>query len=341
MNEKMKKKYGLNEVIYEKRNIIIKFFAFIFALCCIGFFLFFSVTFIRDVFFDTDLMKSLYTDWKMNTQEGYEKVYKNATVILKKRPFNSKARAFLGYSSFMLSQSCLDSITSQKFIDESIFSLRRAGWTAPASLLPQIQYMLGRAYFYKNKNSSYNCYSDLVVKYLTSALELGYKSNDINLFLGLSYADLEMHDESIKSFAEALKDGESDILLFNIAEQYCLNGQENPAKQYVVRVINTSQNEDLINESHILLGRILINEDTLDEAEKEFKTVIGSSLTLDKNPSVTTVRSDLLADAYFELGRIYEKRGDRVKARSEWRTCLRIKPNHSGALAKLSMNSGV
>ena len=58
------------------------------------------------------------------------------------------------------------------------------------------------------------------------------------------------------------------------------------------------------------------------EAKNEFEEI----LKLNKNS----------ADAYYGLGLIYEKQGDMVKARSEWRKALKIQVNHSGALAKMS-----
>ena len=44
------------------------------------------------------------------------------------------------------------------------------------------------------------------------------------------------------------------------------------------------------------------------------------------------------ADAYYSLGVIYEKQGEMVKARAEWRKALKAQVNHPGALAKMSAN---
>jgi len=42
------------------------------------------------------------------------------------------------------------------------------------------------------------------------------------------------------------------------------------------------------------------------------------------------------ADAHYQLGILYEKQGDMVKARAEWRNALRIQVNHRGALEKMA-----
>ena len=140
--------------------------------------------------------------------------------------------------------------------------------------------------------------------------------------LGLSYASLGETDLSIAAFTQALLVRESDTLLFDIAKQYCKNEQHSVAKQYLVRVLETSSNEELLNSSHILLGQIYINEGNYDEAEAEYNYILQ--------------KDDNSADAHYGLGVIYEFRGDSIKARAEWRRCLKIQFNHPGALSKMS-----
>ena len=41
------------------------------------------------------------------------------------------------------------------------------------------------------------------------------------------------------------------------------------------------------------------------------------------------------AFAHYWLGNIYEKEGDLISARKEWRMTLRINPKHIGAIDKL------
>jgi tetratricopeptide (TPR) repeat protein len=318
----LKKRYGLELVYHKRKTLAAKIFVSVFAVAVLVFFFRFFAFRFKGGFFSGDSVSPLYKNWSLHTAEGYQAVFDSSSKILEKKPYNNTALTFLGYSSFMLAESEIDNTKSQELLDLSIFSLRKAISGAKKETLPQIQYMLGRAYFYKNKISAYHYYSDLVVKYLTMAVKNGYSSDDIPLLLGLSYASLGETERSIESFTESLLVRETDTLLFNIAKQYCAVGQESVSKQYLARVIETSENEDLLNGSHILLGQIYTNEENFGDAEKEFLSI------LEKNENS--------ADAHYGLGLLYEKKGETIKARSEWRKCLKIQANHPGALKKIS-----
>ncbi|MBP3366981.1 MAG: tetratricopeptide repeat protein [Treponema sp.] len=318
----MRRKYGLELFYHKKKAFAVMLAAVFFAVLLIAVLSFVCIRFLRNSAFSRGSVSSIYKNWSLHTEEGYKAVHEASLAILEAKPYHNLALTFLGYSSFMLAESEVDSTRSQELLDQSISSLRKAMRTCKKETLPQIQYMLGRAYFYKNKISAYHYYSDLAVKYLSCAVENGYRSDDIPLLLGLSYAALGETDRSIEAFTESLLVRETDTLLFNIAKQYCNNGQESVAKQYLVRVIETSQNEELLNGSRILLGQIYTNENNFSEAEKEFLSI------LEKNENS--------ADAHYGLGILYEKKGDTVKARAEWRKSLKIQANHSGALKKMS-----
>ena len=250
----------------------------------------------------------------------YQKVYELGKFYLQDNPYHNTALTYYSYACFFLSQAQTDTQQAQLYLDESINALRVALYEAPQSLVPQLQYMLGRAYFYKNTITTHY-YSDLAVKYLLLAKENGYEADDIPEYLGLSYAALGMTMESISAFTEALLVRESDALLLAIAEQYCKANEYKAAEQYLFRIVNNSQNDEIIMKSQILLGNIYIEQEKYDDAMKEFEEV------LKKNANS--------ADAHYGIGVIYEKRGDMVAARSEWRTTLKIQVNHEGALKKM------
>ena len=90
---------------------------------------------------------------------------------------------------------------AQTYLDECINNLRIALYSSNDKLTPQLQYMLGSAYFYKNTITTHY-YADLAVKYLLLAQKNGYESNDIAEYLGLSYDSLGMTMESISAFTE-------------------------------------------------------------------------------------------------------------------------------------------
>jgi len=264
---------------------------------------------------------ALYDKWN---KYDYQGVYDVAGRILSKKPLQNTARTFRGYSAFFLAVSQTDNTAAQSYLDDSINNLRVALMNGKKSAKGQVEYMLGKAYFYKDSTASYYYYADLAVKFLVAAIADNYKANDISEYLGLSYAALGKSKESIEAFTEALLVRESDTLLLAIAEQYYKSGTGSAAKQYLYRVNTISKNEDILMKSHYLLGQIYIDEGNLADAQKEFETI------LEKNENY--------ADAHYGLGVLYEKQGDLVKARSEWRKCLRIQVNHPLAIQKMSEN---
>lgn len=262
---------------------------------------------------------SLYEKWDVYDYQG---VYDISANILKEKPFTNAALMLHGYAAFFLSLSETDTTNAQNLLDEAINGMRLALLTAKNKTIPQLEYMLGKAYFYKNTFSSYYYYADLAVQYLTRARKDGYKADDIPEFLGLSYASLDMTMESISAFTEALLVRESDLLLLSIAEQYYKAGQSVAAEQYLYRISQDCKDEKILVRSYLLHGQIYTEQEKYAEAEKELQTI------LEKNENST--------DAYYYLGVIYEKQGDSVKARSQWRRALRIQPNHAGALKKMA-----
>ena len=72
------------------------------------------------------------------------------------------------------------------------------------------------------------------------------------------------------------------------------------------------------------MGNIYIDREDYEKALKEFENVLQ--------------KSQNSADAHYGIGVIYEKQGNLVKARAEWRQTLKYQVNHQGALQKLNSN---
>ena len=263
-------------------------------------------------------IKTIQDAWK---KYDYQAVYELSKNYLQEKPFNNTALTYYSYACFYLSQEQTDTLQAQTYLDESIIKLRIALYDANPKLVPQLQYMLGRAYFYKDTIATHY-YADLAVKYLLSAKENGYVADDIAEYLGLSYASLGMTMESISAFTEALLVRESDSLLLAIAEQYVNAKQYNAAEQYLFRIIKNSENDEIIIKSELLLGNIYIEKEEYDLALKEFENVLK--------------KNENSADANYGIGVIYEKQGNLVKARAQWRKALKIQVNHPGALQKMA-----
>jgi len=265
--------------------------------------------------------KTLARYWNETDSSKYEKIYTDGKELLQKDPFNNTALIYYGYACFYLAVSQTDSSQIQSYLDESIISLRQALYSAREKTVPQIYYMLGKAYFYKNKIAE-NFYADQTIENLNKALAMGYQADDIYEYLGMSYAALGKTTESIAAFSEALLVRESDNLLVSIAEQYMKNEMYASSKSYLFRVINTCENDLLVEKSRIMLANIYLEEENYTDAQKEFEEVLKKNQNSD--------------DAHYGIGVIYEKQGNLVLARSEWRNTLKITANHQGALKKLS-----
>lgn len=318
----MKEEYILeNKSFAKKKNFVIVKLTAVFAIAIVIFVaIAISIFFILKVQKNKVSIKTIQQEWK---KYDYQAVYELSKIYLQDRPFNNTALTYYSYACFFLSQAQTDTLQAQTYLDESIINLRIALYEANEKLIPQLQYMLGRAYFYKDTIATHY-YADLAIKYLLMAKENGYVADDIAEYMGLSYASLGMTMESISAFTEALLVRESDSLLLAIAEQYVNAKQYGAAEQYLFRIVKNSESDEVIVKCELLLGNIYIEKDDLDSALKEFENVLK--------------KIENSADAHYGIGVIYEKQGNLVKARAEWRKALKIQANHPGALQKMTNN---
>ncbi len=263
-------------------------------------------------------LSKVYKAWD---SQQFETVYSLTSEIISAKPFDPTAEAYHGFASFYLAVSSTDPQIVQQYIDECINSLRIARPSVSKVLEPQVTYLLGKAYFYKNTFSSYHYYADLAVYYLQDAFEKGVAAVDIPEYLGLSYAQLGYTEESIASFSEALMHHESDTLLLAIGEQYIANGQSEFATQYLYRLLETSKDEVMQCKARLLIASVLAEQKQYAEAETQYNLILEKDLNN--------------ADAYYGIGVLYEMQGDLVKARSFWRKALKVQVTHQGALQKL------
>lgn len=259
---------------------------------------------------------------KWQNQE-YAAVYASAKILLDEDQYKPEYNFYYGMSAFYLALEQIDLIDAQRYIEEAIFSFRKALHRAKKKDLPVLHYLLGKSYFQKNSYSASYFYADLAVIHLKKAEELGFFSSDIPEYLGLSYALLHETEASIRSFSQALSVRESDVLLLAIAQQYLEVNNYAIAKQYIHLAINKTKNEQIVLEANLLLAHILFTEKAFDEALELYTEIIS----VDEDN----------ADAYFGIGLIYEEKGDLVRARAQWRRVLNIQINHSGAIQKLSL----
>lgn len=249
--------------------------------------------------------------------QRYTELIKAADDELNNNPMDGTALVFDGFSSFYagITQVALDD--KLQYIEKSISALRRALLLAHPPYVAQIHYVLGKAYYQKGQY-----FTDLAIKHLKIALDMGYKPDDIYEYLGLSYNRLGLFKDGVDWFLKAVRQNPTkDVLYLTIAQTYFQMGDSGQATQYVDRAISASSDDFLVQKAMFLLGDIYRKEGNLAAAEREYQKIVSS------NPQSS--------DGHFYLGETYSAMGDRARARAEWREALRIDPNNEAAYNRL------
>jgi tetratricopeptide (TPR) repeat protein len=228
-----------------------------------------------------------------------------------------------GFSAYQMAIAQINAHDTMTFIDECIWSLRKALLTKQGLRDPRIFYVLGKAYYYKGPS-----YADLAVAFLEKARDALYNARDIPEYLGLAYAAIHDYRNSVAAFTLALNPGEawgessgepSDLLFLSIARSYRELGEMETARAYLLRCIETSRDSSVIQAAKLLLGMILGSTGQTAEAEALYLAILEED---EDN-----------AEANFQLGELYAAQGDATRARARWR---RAAPSHSQAWARLN-----
>jgi len=249
----------------------------------------------------------------------YEKAYE----ISKNRLFQKPVDYFLlminGFSAYELGISQINSQNTLLFIDECIFSLRKALIRQVSSNDGRIFYVLGKAYGYKG-----NEYSDLAIKYLEMANK-SYEAADIPEYLGIAYAASGDYRNSVAAFSQAFAPDKppSDSLLLSIARSYMAMEDYDMAIGYLKRCVDISADSKSVVLARFLLAEIYVNTGDYSGAEEQYFSILNESGTS--------------AEVHYQLGELYNLQGDTTRARSEWRTAYRQDPAHAKARARLNI----
>jgi tetratricopeptide (TPR) repeat protein len=250
----------------------------------------------------------------------YAKSFESSGVYLQKSPMDYFFLTVHGYSAYQLAFSQVNASETMRYIDQSIFSLRKAILTPDGMKDGRVYYVLGKAYYFKGPE-----YADSCVEYLQKAQSFSWKADDMAEYLGLSYARLGDYRASVAAFAEALNTaGENPpgTLLLAIARSYIELREDAIAESYLVRSLETSRDIDVIVETRLLLGKIMREREEYDTAEKHYLAILAEA--------------GEIAAARHELGELYLAQGDVARARSEWRRANRIDPAYAPSIARIN-----
>jgi tetratricopeptide (TPR) repeat protein len=243
--------------------------------------------------------------------EKYDDVVSTADAILKGDPLNPVALSYKGFASFYraVSQNALEE--RMPYLDQAIVSLRRAR-LAVTPFSGETEYVLGKAYFNKGKY-----YYDLAIASMEKSLASGYAQKDSHEYIGQAYTQLGEYEKGMEYFLTALKEDTGDLLLLTIGQTYYQMKRNSDAVEYLLRTLNKTDDKDIEERARFLLGGIYLDTNELFKAEEQFVAIV----TIDPKS----------ADAHYDLGEVYAKMNDPVKARAEWRNALIIDPSHYGA----------
>ena len=250
---------------------------------------------------------------------SFESAFAQSRNMLRERPMDFFLLTVNGFSAYQIAISQINRFDTISYINDCIWSLRKAMLLREGSADGRIFYVLGKAYYHKGP-----AHADLAVKYLEKALNSGFLASDIHEYLGLAYAALGDFRSSVDAFSLALTAaGPSDVLLLSIARSYLGLGEPGPAKSYLNRCLEISRDSRTRATARLLLGNILFQTGDFYAAEAEFLKII------DENGEN--------AEVFYQLGVLHAAMGDTTRARAEWRRALRIDPAHGPARIRLSL----
>ena len=278
------------------------------------------------------------TNEKLELRNSFEKgdfetAYNQSREMLKEKPLDFYLLTIHGFSAYQLAIAQINNFDTLSYINDCVWSLRKAMLSKGNSKDGGVNYVLGKAYYYKGSG-----YADLAITYLEKAKSLAYKATDIPEYLGLSYAAIRDYRSSVEAFSLALNGYEqssgndqaknadaqpSDILLLSIAKSYLALNEYDSARAYLVRCLDITKDSRTTVTARLLLGGILVKMGDTSGAEAEFQKVITEN---GEN-----------AEAHYQLGELYASGGDMTRARSEWRRALRIDPAHALARSRLNI----
>ena len=250
----------------------------------------------------------------------YELAYAASKSSLSLNPVDYFLLTINGFSAYQMGISQINSQNMQQFINEAIFSLRKALLHKESTEDGRVFYVLGKAYGYKGDE-----YADLAVKYLEKATGLSYQAADIPEYLGLAYAAYGDYRSSVNAFSLAFDTDRppSDNLLISIARSYIAMEEYNTAYGYLKHCIDISPDSRSVIRARLLLAEIYGINGEYADAESQYLKILSES---GEN-----------AEVRFQLGELYNLLGDTTRARSEWRLAYRQDPSHARARMRLNI----
>lgn len=277
------------------------------------------------VLFVTRWRKTIATErtymYELWTQNAYADLLTYLKKKLEKQPLDTFNLSVYGFTAYQMAMSQPNDQDMQTYLDECIWALRKIT-TVNNKKDPAVLYVLGKAYYYKGPS-----YADLAVTYLEEAQKVHAPFKDISEYLGMAYASIKDYRSSIAALSQVLEQtnhspSSFDLVLLAIARSYLNLENYDQAEAYLLRCIENSQDDIVIEKARYELALLYQKKAERDKAIEQCLAILALN---EENPQ-----------AHFLLGDLYAEAGDLIRARSEWRRTLRIAPDHALARARLT-----
>jgi tetratricopeptide (TPR) repeat protein len=258
----------------------------------------------------------------------YNKAFELSQAELGNNPADYFLLTIHGFAAYQLAIAQINSFDTLAYVDECIWSMRKALQLKSGSNDGRLQYVLGKAYYHKGPG-----FEDLAIQYLEEARNLSYAAADIPEHLGLLYAATRDYRASVEAFSQALnplgdseeeggggKEIPPEHLLLAMARSYIALEEPENAVAYLMRCMEISRDSATIITVRLLLGDLFAKAGKPEEAETQYQAI------LDENGEN--------AEAHYQLGELYYAKGNITKTRAELRNALKIDPAHELARAR-------
>ncbi len=252
-------------------------------------------------------------------QGDYQAVVRQAELLLDQTPMQAYPLVFGGFGHFYYGMQQVDRELRSDHLESAVRMLRKAHLMQQQPLQAESHYILAKAYYHLGE-----FYFDSAVEHMQRAIELGLVRPDSYEYLALAYDGLGMHRQSIENYQKAIAAQPGDLLYAELAGVHHRSEQYADAERYYRLALESSEDPHLMQRIRRQLGLVLLEQEQFDQAGQQFRTI------LEESPGS--------ADAHYYLGQTYLQRGDRERARFEWREAIRLDPRHEAALRALRGN---
>ncbi len=253
---------------------------------------------------------------------NYDEVLALCEEGLSQRPLDPFRLVLSGFASFYRGVGESDGEIRLRYMDASIFSLRKALTSPSIPFRSQVAYVLGKAYYHKGPYYMDEAARHLDAAFLDAEARGEEAPGDILEYTAVAYSTLGDYTKSVESFEKALARGKTDLLLLAAARAYVLAGQGEKAEIAALDALSLTEDSLVREKCRFILGELYLIRKDFKMAEEQY------NLVLEMNPES--------ADAHYYLGIILQENGDPVRARAAWRKAVSLDPMHTAARQKLA-----